>query len=477
MSTKIQGGSDTAGLANVSDNFQLEVVPPQNILQTGYVIAAGESHNGLTGYGTAVRRPMRVSTDGRVRAGTDTLQWSDVFNHTIIDTSAYQAVTNVATLAMTGGYLVFNAGNSVASGSVARVQTYRPFQLLGSSSLEVGFRVRFAINAQTNNAGELGLGFAATTVTPTDGVYFKIEATGNLVGCINRNGTELTTATLLTPLANIVYYLRIIVDQDRVEFYIDSTLQGVIDTPVTSPTLSFARALPLLMRFYNAAATVSAQRIEVSDVIVVTRDLATDRLWPTAQAGQLLHSVSAPRGSTAAQTANFANSAAPASATLSNTAAGYGTLGGKFQFVAVVGAATDYALFGYQVPAASTAGGNKNLIITGVKIDTYNTVVAVAGTATVLEWGISVGSTAVALNTTDSATAGARGPRRLPLGVQSFPVGAAVGAVANTVEVNFDSPLYVEAGTFAHIILTMPIATATATEIFRGTVLINGYFE
>ena len=473
----IEDGNGTAGVANVNDNFQLEVVTPTDITQSGYVTAVGEAHDGLNGYNTPVRRPLRVSTDGRLRAGIDTVQWSDVFNHTILNTSAYQCVTATATLALTGGYLIFNAGNSVAANAVARVQTYRPFQLLGSSSIEVGFRVRFAINAATNNVAELGLGFAATTVTPTDGVYFKMENTGAMVGVMNRNGVEMTTPTLFTPVGNTVYYLRLVIDQDRLEFYVDGVLLGVLTTPISDPTVSFARALPLLMRLYNSLATSSAQRMEVSDVLLMTRDLSTNRLWPTSQAGQLLHSISAPTGATAGQTANFTNSAAPASATLSNTAAGYTTLGGKFQFAAVVGAATDYALFAYQVPVASVAGGNKNLVIRGIRIDTYNTGAAVATSGTVLEWGVGVGATSVSLATADSATAGTRATRRIPLGVQSFAVGAAIGAVANTIDVNLDAPLYVEAGTYVHIILQMPIGASTASQIIRGTVFINGYFE
>jgi hypothetical protein len=43
--------------------------------------------------------------------------------------------------------------------------------------------------------------------------------------------------------------------------------------------------------------------------------------------------------------------------------------------------------------------------------------------------------------------------------------------------VNLDAPLYVAAGTFAHVILRMPVATATASQIIRGLVMINGYFE
>jgi hypothetical protein len=473
----IENGNNSAGLANVNTNFQLEVVTPTEISETGYLVAVGESHDGKAGVNTPVRRAIRVSTDGRLRTGVDTVQWSDTFNHAVLNTSAYQAIAATATLALTGGYLVFNAGNSVALNAVARIQTYKTFQLLGSSSLEVGFRVRFAINAQTNNVAELGVGFAATTVTPTDGAYFKLTTGGEIVGVMNRNGVEVTTPTLIIPSQNIVYYLRLVIDQDRLEFYVDGVLRGVLTTPIADPAISFSRSMPLLMRLYNSSATSSAQRMEVSDILLVTRDLSTNRGWETSQAGQLLHSISAPHGAAVGQTANFTNSTGPVSATLSNTVAGYATLGGKFQFAALAGAVTDYALFAFQVPLASAAGGNKNLVVRGLRIDTYNTGAAVATTGTVLEWGLGIGSTAVSLATADSATAGTRAPRRIPLGVQSFPVGAAIGAVANTLDVNLDAPIYVEAGTFLHVILQMPIGTATASQIIRGTVFINGYFE
>ncbi len=119
------------------------------------------------------------------------------------------------------------------------------------------------------------------------------------------------------------------------------------------------------------------------------------------------------RGVAPAQTANYANTAAPASATLSNTAAGYTTLGGQWQFAAVAGAETDYALFGFQVTAAAAASANKNLFITGIRIEAVNTGAAVATTATLLQWGLAVGGTAVSLATADSATAGTRAARRI----------------------------------------------------------------
>jgi hypothetical protein len=204
----------------------------------------------------------------------DNIYWADTFNHAVVDGSAYQCVTATATLAMTGGFLVFNAGNSVASAAVARVQTFKTFPLHPAGSLEVTFRQRFAINPIANNVCEFGLGFAATTVTPTDGVYFKLNSAGALVGVMNINGTETTTAPMPSPVANEVYYYRIVIDQDRIEFYIDGVLQGVILTPNTAAAVSLSRWQPLLMRCYNAAATGSAQRMEVADVSVIARDLA-----------------------------------------------------------------------------------------------------------------------------------------------------------------------------------------------------------
>ncbi len=231
------------------------------------------------------------------------------------------------------------------------------------------------------------------------------------------------------------------------------------------------------MRLYNSAAVSTAQRLEVADVCVAMRDITHNRLYPMVQAGNLCNAISTMRGVAPAQTANYANTAAPASATLSNTAAGYTTLGGQWQFAAVAGAETDYALFGFQVTAAAAASANKNLFITGIRIEAVNTGAAVATTATLLQWGLAVGGTAVSLATADSATAGTRAARRIALGFQSFPIGAAIGATATPIDRSFQTPLVAEAGTFVHVILKLPLGTATASQIVRGTCLIEGFFE
>jgi hypothetical protein len=179
--------------------------------------------------------------------------------------------------------------------------------------------------------------------------------------------------------------------------------------------------------------------------------------------------IQAPSGSTVGQTANYPNSAAPVLATLSNTAAGYATKGGQFSFAAVAGAETDYALFAYPVPAGQT------LIVRGIWIDTMNTGAAVATTATWLQWSLGAGASAVSLATAEGAAT--KAPARLAIGNQVFPITASVGAQATRLDVNLDAPIVVNAGEYLHIIVKMPLGTATASQVIRGVVGVNGFFE
>lgn len=331
----------------------------------------------------------------------------------------------------------------------------------------------------------MGLGLASGVTAPTDGVFFRINASGVPQGVANFGGSE-TVVTLQdtpghtwAPAANTMYHWLIVAHNDVTEFWVDDVLMGVVNTPATVGSPCASMSLPLLMRLYNSGTVTTAQRLEVGSCSVTLGDQNAIRLWPTTMGVMGLSSINAPDGQTAGQTANYANSAAPASATLSNTAAGYGPtlLGGQWQFAAPAGAETDYVLFAYLNPAGTNAIPGKNLIIRGVRIETYNMGAAVATTPTLLQWGLAAGQTAITMATADSATAGTRAGRRVALGVQSLPVGAAVGAAATPVDVNLDAPIVVEPGTYLHVLVKVPVGTATASQIIRGTCFINGYFE
>lgn len=426
-----------------------------------------------------IRRRLRASSEGRLTVGIDTPFWRDVFQYTTINASAYSVTTATMTITQANGLLNLNAGASVTTAQSVNWRTWRTFDIVPTSALVLEFSAiginQTALNAQC----DVGLGYAVTTGTPTDGVFFRWGLDGTLKGVVNNNGTETLTADLTKVADNARAEYRIIINDENAEFWINGVLRATLSavSTYTGHGIVQSSSLPLMARLFNSGTASAAKRLGISEVGVFMADVNSNRLWATQQTGMELSSIQSPPGAAAAQLANYANSAAPTSATLSNTAAGYTTLGGQFQFAAVAGAETDYALFAYQVPAGSVTQPGKNLVLRGIWIETFNTVVAVATTATVMQWALGVGSSAVSLATTDSLTAAGKAPRRVSLGTQSFPVGAAVGAEGKRIDVNLDAPLVVAPGSFVHVILKMPIATATATEIFRGIVGFNGYFE
>jgi len=168
------------------------------------------------------------------------------------------------------------------------------------------------------------------------------------------------------------------------------------------------------------------------------------------------------------QTSNYSNNTAPSNATLSNTAAGYTTLGGLFQFVAPTGAETDYALFAYQVP------NGYHLYVDSVCIDTFIAGVKSSTTSTVLQWALAANSSAVSL-----ATGPPHPPIRFPLGTQQAPKSASVGDAFLPGPVTYtpDTPIVVDPTRYFHVILRVPIGNATPGQIVRGTVNVEGYFQ
>jgi len=480
MSIIIKGGI-TNNLAEVDSNNNLKVNLPTTLSGAGYFAIVGEVDDGSV-LGTRTLRQLDASYDYRLRVGIDKIIWQDTFNHGVVNTSKYKVITSGMTNTISNGFLNLNANNTLTLANYTNIRTHRTFSMYSTYPVYFDVKAKFTNALQNNNIIEFGLALAASASTPTDGVFFR--ASGNtasaFTGVQNNNGTEQSVVLNHVPVAGTVYHYLIVAGMDSVEFWINDVLMGVIDNPagMASPTLS--NSLPILLRNYNYGLATTANQLNVGQVGVSMGDLDMGKDWASNMAGNGQSTLSAPDGQTVAQLANYANNAAPATATLSNTAGGYAAtiLGGQFQFAATASGETDYALFAYLNPAGTAAIPGKNLYITGVKIDTYNMVVPVATTATVFQWAIAVGSTGVSLATTDSGTAGTRAPRRVLLGTQYFAIATPVGGQADKmIDVKFLTPLLVEPGTYCHIILKIPLSTNTATEIFRGTCMINGYFE
>ena len=444
------------------------------------VVADGSNTTGtqggfvISGTSDQTYRTLRLDRIGSMRPGNDTLMLHDDIEGTTLNTQLW--TTSVSTMTITqvvGSGVIFNAGSSVASGVYAILTSQKQFFKMQASPLRARFRVKFV--PTTNTIAEMGFcAPVATTGQIPTGAFFRATTTGTIVPVLAFNGadvvqgTDMSTAIGAIPGGlNNYFTCGIWVDDDNVLFTVQDVATGFT---IAEQTLQITRNqaktfsathLPFALRLYTTGVPSIAPQVFLSDIMILTLDILQNKPWShqlamTANGGEILPT-------TFLQSANMANSTAPTSATLSNTAAGYTTLGGLFGFAAVAGAITDYALFGFTVPAPYT------FVCTGIHITAYNTGPAVATTPTLMHWMVANNSPAVSL-----ATAGLN---RVPLGAQSFPIAAVAGQTATDLDVQFATPLVTNGGRIFHVILRMPVGTATASQVIQGSVMINGYFE
>ena len=467
MAIKITTSTEANGLGVNTDHEAL-VALTQTSENSGF--ASLVSEKGVYPNGDRRMKELECSEDHRLRVESDNLWLYDYPLGSAVNTRKFKTVLTTQTLTIAGARYELNSSGITTVSTGSMLQSWRVIPFYKANSTYVEFNINWTVDPVANWFAEWGVGNPTTAIAAmTDGVFFQI-ASGQLRG-VCRNASVETSVDLGTlPDPAVVHDYVIEVTQGIVHFWHGGDLLGSIAIPNAQFGATSQPTLPVMVRTYNAAVAPSVGiKLQCSAIQASNGGTDFNRLWPTQQCGMGNSSVQAPTGATVGQTANYANSAAPASATLSNTAAGYTTLGGQFQFAAVAGAETDYALFGYQVPTGST------LVIRGLWIDTMNTGAAVATTATWLQWSLAIGSSAVSLATADAAAT--KSPARLTLGNQVFPIAAAIGAQATRIDVNFDAPLVVNSAEFVHILLKMPLGTATASQVIRGVVGVNAYFE
>lgn len=475
MGFKIEDGNDTTELTITDGEAHVRLTRTEE--NAGYVAIATENDAGLARSNARYMGEPEATRDSRLRIAIDTVLFDDSFPGAALSSAVWQTTLSTMTVAVASGRLSLNSGNSLASAAVARVQSYATFPLYGSAATYLEFDYANTGGPQTaGHIVEIGFGYAATTATPTVGAYFKWDG-DVLRAVLNFNGTEVTSdvAVAYTPAVGDFAHYVVEWTEDAVVYWVDDIAVAIIERPSTNGNATVIRRLPILFRHYNNGAVAQAIQPQLSSVSVGLGEMDAGIMDTTRAAISGRSTMQGQPGGTMGSTANYANSAAPAAATLSNTAAGYTTLGGQFAFAAPAGAETDYALFGWQNPAGSASALGQNALIRRVRIDSVNVGAAVATTATVVQWGIGVGSTAVSLATAEAAAT--RAPRRLAMGVQSWVVGAAIGASAEALYMDFDPPLLVEPGTFFHVICKVPVGTATASQQIRGTVAVIGDFQ
>lgn len=470
MSISIKSGTST-DVATVDSDKQLLVNLPKDPTLSGTVRI-------LSADGDAID----VTENNALRVSSANIIFYDQVDGSTVNTNLWNPTVSGMTITNAGGFYNVNAGAAMTAGAYAILPSIKALPLYGTLPLKVEFNAKTVNLPEANCTAEIGIGTVSAASAPTDGAFFRWNAAGQFVCVINNGGAETLSAALtgtitdtdgvstiaMPPVTAVIHLYAIEIVEDRVLFFVDDIQVAGLTVP-SGQAFPFASGRQVLAaRVWNGTTPSSGATLSIGQVVVKQEDLNQNKGWFDVLASLGRGSYQSPV-SAFGQTANHANSTSPASATLSNTAAGYTTLGGRFQFAAVGGAATDFAIFAYQVPAGF------QLFVNAVAIACLNTGAIGGLTGTILDWGLGVNASTVSLATADGA--GTWAPRRIPLGLQAFAISAAIGTQPADIVRRFDTPIVIDSGRFLHVILQIPVGLATASQILRGTVTINGCLE
>lgn len=426
----------------------------------------------LAGVNDGVFRPLRSDRFGSIA----TAKITPVINYQLYTGQLMPYwLTPVANFTVTHALATGTFLNSLGTGAIGSHASFISMKAAPKyqkAPLFSRHRARL-VKGSTNGQADIGLSSSQSPLATvlTHGFVFLYGSDQTLKPTVYMNGAVIAQGTdFAAAISSAQYYVwGVIVDDDSATFICQDPSTGA---NVSEQTLTINAGDPRFglspywfshaRSFVTSAAANVGQptQVYVADATVGMLDVDAGKPWADLMAQQGQSTVINPT-TALTQLANYANSAAPASATLSNIAAGYTTLGGQFQFAAVAGLETDYALFAFTVPAGLT------LNVTEIDIDTINTGAAVATTPTWLQW--FVGDAAAVTLASNSF--------RQALGNQVFPIAAAIGAQAAILSKQFRTPFVVNSGRIFHLGLKMPLGTATPAQIIRGVARIGGYFE
>lgn len=479
MSILIRGGSTNA-IANVDTNNNLFVNLPTSATSAGYATLMAENDNGSLS-GTRLMKSPFISEERRFSVGLDTPMLSYTFNATTQDTGNWRYVTATMTTTWSVAGMLLNANSDTTSAHGTAVSSYKQFNLLGNGPLDIITNVIFTNTILNNEILEFGLfPFAAGTVAPTEGVYYRLTTAG-LIGITNFNGVETPTGVLLVTSAftiNQSYQLIIRIHERLTQFFKDGVLLGFSYTPAGQGQPFITTTLPVTYQFRNSGAvTGTAAQVKILDCNVTQRDIYINKPYSAVQTGQGLIGAQGTNGNTMGTTALLSNNlAAGAGAAMTNTAASLGSgLGGQFATQPTLAVGTDGIVSSYQNPAGSINITPRTLYITGIKIQGAVTTTLASNTNGVIyAYSLAFGHTAVSLLTGEGVAA--KAPRRIPLGYETYASGATAGIIGQGVAMTFNSPVVINPGEFVAVSAKNQ-GTATSAGVITFLVTFDSYWE
>ena len=479
-------GNTSGNVAEVNTGNQLLVVSGTDAAGTpaGVGGARNFSENdsgGLTG--TAALVSPEVDIDYRIRVAADLILDDESFNYVAQNTGKHQTNSLTMTNSFTAGSFTTNASLITTTTTGTRIQTYAFFPVVSTQTLSGDFELGFSAQPQTNSFIEYGFGLVASSVAaPSDGVFFRLSSAG-LQGIASFNGAE--TSTGVFPLSGGTgtwvytnakrYQFIVYIGGVGAEFWVNDgagALQlGTIPLPSAQGRMCMAnsQAAFLLHRITGGAAggvlqaTLGAYGVRLGG--------SNLNSTVSTQGNRVFGSYQGLSGGTMGSLATYVNSTNPAAAAPSNTSLTAnlpGGLGGQGAVIAAVAAATDGIWSEYGVPAGTVNISGRRLVLRGVVLDLVNLGAAVATTATTIQFCIAYGHTAVSLATAEAATT--KAPRRVGLGIATWPIAAAIGAqpTGGVIDLDLgDAPIFVNPGERIALVGKFLAGTATASQVIN----------
>jgi hypothetical protein len=479
-------GNTSGNVAEVNANNQLKVIQETDAYTNGAFVGSSRSMGEVDAgsvTGVTTLRPYEPDADYRMRVSQDLVLDEECFNYGAQNTGKHFYSNSTMTNAWSAGAVTTNSGSTIVTTTGTLLTTYAAFQTTGTQTLSGDFELGFSAQPQTNSFIEYGFGIAATSTTaPTDGVFFRLSSAG-LQGIASFNGTE--TSTGVFPLSGgtgtwvytnakryqfIVYIGGVVAD-----FWVNdgagAVMLGSIPLPAAQGRMNMASGVTLFLKHRitgGAAGGVLQATLGAYNVRLGGSNLTSTI---STQGNRIFGSYQGLSGGTMGSLATYVNSTNPTAAAPSNTALTAnlpGGLGGQGAVIAAVAAATDGIWTSYQVPAGTVNIPGRRLVLRGVVLNLVNLGAAVATTATTIQFCIAFGHTAVSLATAEAATT--KAPRRVALGIATWPIAAAIGAqpTLGPIELDLgDAPIFVNPGEFIQIVGKFLAGTATASQVIN----------
>lgn len=461
-------GAISGNLVEVTSNNELKVKTTTTGSDAGAMTFFSQNDDG-THTGAQLVASPETDSDYRLRVSQESLLDQETFNYTAQNTGKHTYVSTTATNTWTTAGLTTNGSSIVTSAAATLFGSYSTFPLLGSNVTYCEMDAGFSAQPVTNIIIDYGLFIrgANGTVTPSDGVYFRLTAAG-LLGVSNSNGTETQVPLNFTYNNSQIYRFTITVGIKKVRFWIDDVLHGEIVTPTGQGAPFLGHALPFSIRHYHTGTAggvlqfnlksyqISLGGLNVADPI----NIISNRIFGSYQGLS---------GGTMGSLTTYTNSTNPTAAVPANTALTANLpsgLGGQAWETYTTGLAanTDGILMSYQVPAGTVSIPGKRLRISGVKLSAFIQT-ALTGGGFNTTFALAFGHTAVSLATAEAAATKARRIVLLPELTQVVTSGQAISTMVSqpggTVSI-FDSPIYVNPGEFVQLTLKHIGTVATA---------------